>query len=87
MACDVAYYTYIYATVDKEKYQIVTSYTYSAIYIGNLFAAVVSQFLVSFNWMDYFELNYLSLAGTSLAFVIALFLPPVRQSIYFYPKI
>lgn len=86
MACEVAYYTYIYATVDKDQYRLVTSYTYSAIFIGELGAAIVSQLFVSLKWLDYFELNYLSLAGTSLAFVLSLLLPPVRQSIYFHPK-
>lgn len=48
-ACDIAYYTYIYAKVDKEKYQIVTGHTRSAILAGRFLGAVISQLLISFS--------------------------------------
>jgi thiamine transporter 2/3 len=83
-ACEVAYYTYIYAKVKKEHYKKVTSYTYSAIFLGNLVAAILSQVLVSFSLMDYYELNFISLAGVGTSLILALFLPRVRESIYFY---
>lgn len=47
-ACDVAYYTYIYAKVDKANYQIVTGHTRSAILAGRFLGAVISQLLISF---------------------------------------
>ena len=34
--------------------------------------------------MNYHELNYISLASVSMAFILSLFLPSVKQSIYFY---
>lgn len=48
VACEVAYYTYIYAKVEKSKYQIVTGHTRSAILAGRFLAAVISQLLISF---------------------------------------
>jgi thiamine transporter 2/3 len=86
MSTEVAYYTYIYAKVDKDEYKKVTSYTYTAILVGNFGAAVLSQFLVSSKWMNYHQLNYLTLGGVSIALIIALFLPRVQKSIYFYRK-
>jgi len=86
MSTEVAYYTYIYAKVDKNEYKKVTSYTYTAILVGNFGAAVLSQLLVSYEWMNYHQLNYLTLGGVSIALVIACFLPGVQKSIYFYRK-
>lgn len=62
MAAEVAYYTYIYAKVDREKYQIVTGHTRSAILVGKFLGGVLGQILVSFDLMDLRELNYVSLA-------------------------
>lgn len=61
MATEVAYYTYIYAKVDREKFQVVTGFTKSAILTGRFLAGVVAQIMVSFQLMDLRELNYLSL--------------------------
>lgn len=63
MACEVAYYTYIYAKVDKEYYQRVTSHTRAAILAGRAFSAILGQVLVSFNIMDYRQLNYITFGG------------------------
>lgn len=63
MATEVAYYTYIYAKVDREKYQLVTGLTKAAILGGRFMAGVTGQLLVSFRLMDLRELNYITLAG------------------------
>lgn len=63
MACEVAYYTYIYAKVDKDYYQQVTSHTRAAILAGRAFSGILGQVLVSFNIMDYRQLNYISFGG------------------------
>lgn len=81
---EVAYYTYIYAKVDKETYKKVTSHTYTAILLGNFIAAVLSQLLVSTELMNYKELTYLTLGSVTIALGIACFLPSVKQSIYFH---
>lgn len=63
MATEVAYYTYIYAKVDRDKFQVVTGFTKSAILTGRFLSGVVAQLLVSFRIMNLRELNYISLGG------------------------
>lgn len=84
MAAEVAYYTYIYAKVDREKYQIVTGHTRSAILVGKFLGGVLGQILVSFDLMDLRELNYVSLASQIASLLFALMLPSVTASLYFY---
>uniref|UniRef100_A0A182MKJ0 Reduced folate carrier n=1 Tax=Anopheles culicifacies TaxID=139723 RepID=A0A182MKJ0_9DIPT len=85
-AAEVAYFSYIYAKVDREHYQKVTSHTRAAIYSGRFFAASLAQLLVYFEAMDYRQLNYLSLAAQISATLWALFLPSVPTSMYFHRK-
>lgn len=76
----------MYAKVDRSHYKKVTSYTYSTIFAGNFIAAVLSQLMVSFDLMNYHELNFLSLSGVTIALFFALLLPSVNESIYFYRR-
>lgn len=77
MASEVAYYTYIYAKVNKEEYQRVTGYTRASLLAGRFIAAVLAQLLWSFKVMDERELNYISLGGnfflTRSSILISLF--------------
>lgn len=59
-AAEVAYYTYIYAKVDKEHYQKVTSHTRGAILAGRAISGISSQVLISTNIMDFKQLNYIT---------------------------
>lgn len=61
MATEVAYYTYIYAKVERDKYQQVTGFTKAAVLSARFLAGVVAQLLVSFHLMDLRQLNYISL--------------------------
>ncbi|XP_058797969.1 thiamine transporter 2-like [Phymastichus coffea] len=81
---EVAYYTYIYAKVSKEHYQQVTSYTRGAFLCGRFASSLVAQLTTSFSVLDYEQLNYLTIGSLSLATIWAIFLPPVKQSIYFH---
>lgn len=63
MATEVAYYTYIYAKVDKVHYMKVTSHTRAAIMVGRFVAGSLGQALVYTRLMDYLELNYITLGG------------------------
>ncbi|XP_014218184.1 thiamine transporter 2-like [Copidosoma floridanum] len=83
LSTEVAYYTYIYAKVDKQRYQKVTSHTRGAFLLGRFTAGVVAQLTTSFDLLDYEQLNYLSMGSLGVATVWACFLPPVGQSIYF----
>ncbi|XP_065357427.1 thiamine transporter 1 [Calliphora vicina] len=84
MASEVAYYTYIYAKVEKSRYQIVSGHTRSAILCGKFLGGVFAQVLVSTESLDYRGLHYISFASQIVSLMIALALPPVQQSIYFY---
>lgn len=63
MAAEVAYYTYIYAKVDKEHYQRVTGQTRASLLIGRFLGSVLAQFLYSFELMDVRQLNFISLGS------------------------
>ncbi|XP_055626314.1 thiamine transporter 1-like [Toxorhynchites rutilus septentrionalis] len=83
-AADVAFWSYIYASVDRSYYQKITSYTRSASLVGKFAAAVSSQLLLFYGLVtDYLDLNYLSLAVQTCTTAIALFLPPAPKSVYF----
>ncbi|XP_058446052.1 thiamine transporter 1-like [Malaya genurostris] len=83
---EIAYWTYIYAKVDRKHYQKVTSHIRSAALSGRFLASTVSQILVHFQVMDYLELNYLSLSAQIAATVCAFLLPSVPKSIYFHQR-
>ncbi|EFN84207.1 thiamine transporter 2 [Harpegnathos saltator] len=84
LSAEVAYYTYIYAKVDKKHYQEVTGHTKAASLFGRSMSGVVAQLTASFNILDYHQLNYVTIAAFSTATIWALFLPSVGQSIYFH---
>ncbi|KAI8129812.1 Folate transporter 1 [Lucilia cuprina] len=86
MAAEVAYYTYIYAKVDKKHYPKVTSHTRAAMFAGKLVASISSQLLLTFNVMDYRDLNYITLATQIIAALWAFVLPKVDRSLYFHRK-
>lgn len=60
MATEIAYYTYIYAKVERNKYQRVTGHTRSAILAGRFLGAAFAQLLITFQLMNYRQLNFLS---------------------------
>lgn len=84
MAFEVAYYTYIYAKVDNDYYQRVTSHTRSAILAGRAVSSLLGQLLISMNWMDYKQLHYISFGALILATLWSLTLPSVKRTIYFH---
>ncbi|KAH8282967.1 hypothetical protein KR054_011221 [Drosophila jambulina] len=83
-AAEVAYYTYMYAKVDKEQYQIVTGHTRAAILSGKFLGGLLAQILVSTESMNFRELHYISLATQLFSLVVSLLLPGVPRSLYFY---
>ncbi|XP_021712760.1 thiamine transporter 1-like isoform X2 [Aedes aegypti] len=65
MAAEVAYFTYIYAKISRDKYQQVTGNTRAAILSGRFLASVLGQAMVSTGAMDLRELNYITLGVCS----------------------
>uniref|UniRef100_A0A1A9VU41 Uncharacterized protein n=1 Tax=Glossina austeni TaxID=7395 RepID=A0A1A9VU41_GLOAU len=84
MATEVAYYTYIYAKVDKKYYPRVTSHTRAAMFLGKLVAGTSAQVLIISRVMNYRDLNYITFATQIAATLWALFLPKVKNSLYFH---
>ncbi|CAL1678513.1 unnamed protein product [Lasius platythorax] len=84
LSTEVAYYTYIYAKVDKTHYQEVTSHTKAAALLGRSMSGIIAQLTASFDLLDYHQLNYLTLAANIFATMWAFFLPTVDQSMYFH---
>lgn len=63
MATEVAYYTYIYAKVDREHFQKVTSHARAAVLAGRASSGITGQLLISFEVLDYRQLHFISFAG------------------------
>lgn len=84
--CEVAYFAYIYAKVSKEHFSAVSSHTRAALLVGRFISGVLSQLLIYLQLMDIHSLNYLTLGTQIAATSIAIFLPKVHDSIYFYRK-
>jgi solute carrier family 19 (thiamine transporter), member 2/3 len=63
MAAEIAYFTYMYAKVNRDKYQQVTGNARAALLCGRFLASILGQALVSFDLMDLRELNYVTLGG------------------------
>uniref|UniRef100_A0A182QPN5 Reduced folate carrier n=1 Tax=Anopheles farauti TaxID=69004 RepID=A0A182QPN5_9DIPT len=86
MASEVAYYTYIYAKISREKYQQVTGNTRAAILLGRFLSGVISQVLVSTGAMNVRDLNYITLGTQAFSLLWSFLLPPVKTSVYFYAR-
>ncbi|XP_012278659.1 thiamine transporter 2-like [Orussus abietinus] len=84
LSSEVAYYTYVYAKVDKKHYQEVTGHTRAAFLLGRCAAGLVAQLTTSFNLLDYHHLNFITLSALIFASFWAFFLPSVKESIYFH---
>ncbi|EDV49586.1 thiamine transporter 1 [Drosophila erecta] len=84
MAAEVAYYTYIYAKVDKKYYPRVTSHTRAAMFAGKLLSGITSQLMLNLELMNYKQLNYITLGTQIIAMLWAFCLPGVDRSLYFH---
>lgn len=84
MAAEVAYYTYMYAKVDKSRYQIVSGHVKAALLSGRFTASLLGQLLYNFDIMDVRQLNYITLSAQAISFIFAILLPGVGTSLYFY---
>lgn len=60
---EVAYYTYIYAKVDKKYYQQVTGHTKAATLFGRSMSGIIAQLTASFDLLNYHQLNFITLSG------------------------
>jgi len=77
----------MYANVDKSFYRRVTSYSHSALHLGRFLGGITGQIAVSSEYLAIDQLNYLTLGGVIFAFFVSIFLPQVKRSIYFHPRL
>lgn len=82
IACEVAYYTYIYAKVDKSHYQEVTGYTRAAYLTGRALSGITAQAMLALG-LELMTLAQISLAILVVSSMWVMSLPSVTNSIYF----
>lgn len=63
LATDLAYFTYIYAKVDRDHYQQVTSNSRCAVLVGRCLGALTGQLFVIYSVIKVEDLIYLSIAS------------------------
>uniref|UniRef100_A0A2S2PWR7 Thiamine transporter 2 n=1 Tax=Sipha flava TaxID=143950 RepID=A0A2S2PWR7_9HEMI len=87
-SAEVALFGYLYAMVeDKQYYQKITGHARAATLSGKFFSSCVSQLLaMAFGSPPFNLLVYLSIFGMSSTAVWAIFLPKVKQSLYFHKR-
>ncbi|CAD5211267.1 unnamed protein product [Bursaphelenchus xylophilus] len=78
-ASRIAYFSYIYAVVDKSQFKKVTSYIRSSALVGKFLAYLSAQVLILTSLADYLILNFITLGIVSIALVLSLLLPTVQR--------
>lgn len=63
---------------------MVTSYVRAATLLGLFLGSVLAQLLVSIGHVDYFYLHLISLINVTLAFLMSVFLPMPKTSLFFF---
>lgn len=71
-AAEVAYYSYIYAKVEKKYYPRVTSHTRAAMFVGKLVAGLSAQLVISMDWMVYTQLLYISAGCKYIIYILGI---------------
>ncbi|XP_033209623.1 thiamine transporter 1 isoform X2 [Belonocnema kinseyi] len=84
LSTEVAYYSYIYAAVEKTHYQKVTGFTRAAYLFGRFMSGLVAQWNTSFGILDYEQLLYLTISALAFSAAWAFLLPSVNKSVYFH---
>jgi len=64
ISCDVAYLTYLYATVPTELYPRVSALCRVAHLLGRLLSGLIGQVMISTQLLDYLQLQYISVTST-----------------------
>ena len=80
-ACEVAYKSYVFVAVTKERYSTVSFYLAGATLLGRSMSSFASQILHDHAEISFLQLHYISLASVSLALLLALLIPAPQFSI------
>lgn len=71
IACEVAYYTYVYSKVDKKHYKVVSGHMKIACLLGRLVSSLFAQLMIDNKILTVAHLNYLTLIGeTVFSFIL-----------------
>lgn len=73
-ATEIAYYSYIYASVTDTYFRRVSGFIRASSLAGRFLAASLGQILITFVQVKYFTLNIISMVNVCIAFLISLFL-------------
>ncbi|XP_039612292.1 reduced folate transporter [Polypterus senegalus] len=87
MAARVAYSSYIFSLVTPSLYQRVASYSRSSVLMGVFISSVLGQMFVSIGEFTYITLSKISLGFVVFSFLLALFLPWPKRSMFFNRKV
>ena len=85
-ACEISYYSYLYAVVPRDYFAKVASFNRAASLAGKFAAYLSAQLTTSFDLLDYFDLNIFSFVSVGIAFLISLVLPRAKYSELFNPQ-
>ncbi|CAD7077667.1 unnamed protein product [Hermetia illucens] len=83
LSAEIAYYTYIYAKVEKEHFFNVSIYTRAAELSSQFLAHSIGQILISTNAWTVRGLNYVTLAAQVASLFVAVILPRVTRPLYY----
>ncbi|KHN74186.1 Folate-like transporter 2 [Toxocara canis] len=77
-AAEIAFYSYIYAKVEKSEYQKLTSWTRASTMAGRTFGYLLSQLIIITHIGNYLTVNQISLASPVLVLIFGLCFPRVH---------
>lgn len=83
-ASEVAFFAYVYAKIPKEHYLTVTAQTRASLMIGEFVSSILGQILFTGDFLGLNEISYFSFFAAGGGMLIAISLPRVQQSVYFY---
>uniref|UniRef100_A0A914YRE9 Uncharacterized protein n=1 Tax=Panagrolaimus superbus TaxID=310955 RepID=A0A914YRE9_9BILA len=78
-SAEIAYYSYMYAVVDRKHYKKITSYTRAAKMVGKFFAYSLAQIFITTGFGSYLLLIQITFGAVFVVFFISLFLPPIAK--------
>ena len=77
----MAYKSYVFVAVTKERYSTVSFYLAGATLLGRSMSSFASQILHDYAEISFLQLHYISLASVSLALLLALLIPAPQFTI------
>ncbi|KAL7076839.1 hypothetical protein ACQ4LE_004141 [Meloidogyne hapla] len=80
-ASEIAFFSYIYARLEKEQFKTLTSWTRAGTMAGRTTGYLFSQFLILSNLSDLFILNIIALVMPCFVLIICFILPRVHWKV------